>query len=138
MGRLTNTSQAAFLVSHNYLFLQPVLRIVFLLVPCFAFRVPSNNIQASTKINPENHNNINSHYTITVSRVVVSWCQRLTYQMRKHDPNVMRVFLIAIERESTALYTCCQEVQGSWHSAPRLGAKLCHRREIPSTKRTIV
>src|SRR2546423_1855739 len=45
----------------------------------------------------------------------------------------MRVFLIAIERESTALYTCCQEVQGSWPSAPRLGAKLCHGREIPST-----
>src|SRR2546423_3053268 len=32
-----------------------------------------------------------------------------------------------------AIYTCGQEVQEPWPSAPRLGAKLCHGRELPST-----
>src|SRR5438270_10988563 len=45
----------------------------------------------------------------------------------------MRVLLTSIERESTLLYTCCHESQEPWLSAPRLGAKLCHGCEIPST-----
>src|SRR2546423_2731514 len=46
----------------------------------------------------------------------------------------MRVLHTSIERESTLLYTCCQEIQEPWLSAPRLGAKLCHGCEILSTK----
>src|SRR2546423_13513043 len=49
----------------------------------------------------------------------------------------MRVLRTSIERESTLLYTCCQEIQEPWLSAPRLGAKLCHGCEIPSTHRRI-
>src|SRR5438105_13640322 len=45
----------------------------------------------------------------------------------------MQVLLTSIERESTLLYTCCQEIQEPWLSVPRLGAKLCHSCEIPST-----
>jgi hypothetical protein len=43
--------------------------------------------------------------------------------MRVHGI-LMRVRLLtSIERESTVLYTCCQEIQEPWPLAPKLGAK---------------